>query len=87
LIIDEHSYERELKEHRIVFFGDGALKCRDMLEPKGMKFIDDLKPSAAGLALLSFKKFRKKEFEDLAYFEPYYLKDFIAGKPRVKGLE
>ncbi len=86
LIIDEQSYDEELKENRICFFGDGAEKCRDVLEPKGMVYLDTIQPSASYMAFISATKFNEGDFEDLAYFEPFYLKDFIAAKPRVKGL-
>jgi len=86
LIIDENSYENESGSNKIFFFGDGAEKCKEGLLPKGMSFIDGINPSAESMAHLSSEKFDNKDFEDLAYFEPYYLKDFIAGKPKVKGL-
>jgi tRNA threonylcarbamoyladenosine biosynthesis protein TsaB len=86
LIIDEDSFTEEAANSRIYFFGDGAWKCKESLEPKGMIFLEDIQPSAANLGAISYKKFKAREFEDLAYFEPFYLKDFIAGKPRVKGL-
>jgi len=87
LIIEENSYETELKDKRILYFGDGAEKCRALLDPAGMVYLEGLNPSATSLAIISYKKFQSGEFEDLAYFEPYYLKDFIAGKPKVKGLD
>ena len=86
LIIDDSSFTEELKSNNICFFGDGAEKCREVLEPKGMIFIDGIKPDAKGMAVLSHAKFTDNNFEDLAYFEPFYLKDFIAGAPKVKGL-
>jgi tRNA threonylcarbamoyladenosine biosynthesis protein TsaB len=49
-------------------------------------FMDDFKASARFMNFPSGKKFREQVFENLAYFEPFYLKDFVAGKPRVKGL-
>ena len=67
--------------------GDGALKCRPILENRpGVVFIDDFYSSAAFMAQLSEDCYKNGKFENLAYFEPFYLKDFIAGKPRVKGL-
>ncbi len=86
LIVDETAFDEELKKYEILYFGDGAEKCREVLDPKGMKFIEDVNPSADVMAIISNNKFIAGTFEDLAYFEPYYLKDFIAGKPRVKGL-
>lgn len=87
LIVDESSFAKELKGNSIFYFGDGAEKCRDILDPKGMVYLEDIYPDATGLASIAHKKFLEGQFEDLAYFEPYYLKDFIAGKPKVKGLD
>lgn len=87
LIVDEKAYEEELQEKKILYFGDGAEKCRDVLDARGMRYIPEVYPSARYLALIAAAKYRAEAFEDIAYFEPYYLKDFIAGKPRVKGLE
>lgn len=86
LIIDEQSFDEVLKDHNIIYCGDGADKCRDILDPKGMIFLEDVKPSATSMAVIAFRKFQEGSFEDLAYFEPFYLKDFIAGAPKVKGL-
>jgi tRNA threonylcarbamoyladenosine biosynthesis protein TsaB len=87
-IIDENSFKDLLSSKKIVFAGDGADKCERILgaNPK-VYFISDLLPSAHFLAPLSEKKFQNGSFEDVAYFEPFYLKDFVAGKPRVKGLQ
>jgi tRNA threonylcarbamoyladenosine biosynthesis protein TsaB len=87
MIVDEESFDEEIKLNQICFFGDGAEKCRKMLEPKGMIFLEGIKPDANGMAILSHTKFIEKDVEDLAYFEPFYLKDFIAGVPKVKGLK
>ncbi|MEN8224206.1 MAG: tRNA (adenosine(37)-N6)-threonylcarbamoyltransferase complex dimerization subunit type 1 TsaB [Bacteroidota bacterium] len=86
LIIDERSYDEELRGNTIFFFGDGAEKCREVLEPKGMKYLEGMHPSASDMAVIADNKFVARDFADLAYFEPYYLKDFIAGIPKVKGL-
>jgi tRNA threonylcarbamoyladenosine biosynthesis protein TsaB len=87
-IIDENSFMEYLGKNRIVFAGDGALKCRPLFDkhPNAV-FSEDFQASARFMISLSEEKFSQKNFEDLAYFEPYYLKDFIAGKPRVKGLK
>ncbi len=86
LIVDGESFHEEIKTNIIYYFGDGAEKCREVLDHENMIYLDDLHPSATNQAVLANAKFLSKDFEDLAYFEPYYLKDFIAGKPRVKGL-
>ena len=86
-IIDESSFSEVLQNHTIVFAGDGSSKCRELLERHpNARFIDQEIVTAASMASLAHDAFTKGLFEDLAYFEPYYLKDFIAGKSFVKGL-
>ena len=82
-IIDPHSFEDLLQNHKILFFGDGAEKCRETLcKNTNAFFLTDFTNSAADLSKKAFKKLKEQSFEDVAYFEPYYLKDFIAGKKR-----
>ncbi len=79
-VIDSNSFSDVLSDHQVVFFGDGANKCREVL---GMHsnalFEDDFINSATDMSYLAYSKFTLYQFEDVAYFEPYYLKDFIAG--------
>jgi tRNA threonylcarbamoyladenosine biosynthesis protein TsaB len=84
-IIDEHSFSGLLKDHMIWFFGDGAGKCKKVLSgnPNAL-FIDDIECSAKDMISLSEEAFSKKQFEDIAYFEPFYLKDFVAGKKKAE---
>ncbi|MBS1529704.1 MAG: tRNA (adenosine(37)-N6)-threonylcarbamoyltransferase complex dimerization subunit type 1 TsaB [Bacteroidetes bacterium] len=80
-IIDENSFADLLTAHQIIFFGDGAEKCRKVLGVHAnAHIITDFSNSASHLSRKAFEKFTKQDFEDVAYFEPYYLKDFIAGK-------
>jgi len=85
-IVDVQSYADFLTTHTVLFFGDGASKCKAVIKNKHAEFIDHFSPSAAYMAPLVFQAYRNQQFEDVAYFEPYYLKDFVAGIPRVKGL-
>jgi tRNA threonylcarbamoyladenosine biosynthesis protein TsaB len=80
-IIDENSFSDLLKNNRIIFFGDGAEKCREVLgvHPNAT-IIDGFSNSAEYLTKRAKEKYFEKDFVDVAYFEPYYLKDFIAGK-------
>ena len=78
-IIDENSYKKEL-EKKVVFFGDGSEKIKEKIKHKNAMFISNIHPSAKNMGLLSYQKFTKSLFEDLAYFEPFYLKDFVAGR-------
>ncbi len=72
---------------RLWFFGDGAPKLRDRFKDQPqIQIVDNYAPSAAYMAALSDQALKTHDFVDVAYFEPYYLKDFIAGKPHVKGL-
>jgi len=76
-IIDETSFLTVLEQGEVCFLGDGAHKCKEIITHRNAVFVDDLFPSSREMALLSYYKFKKKDFEDLAYFEPFYLKDFI----------
>ena len=82
LIVDEHSFTALLDKHPIIFFGDGAEKCSKILTHPNARFADNFINSANYLTLQAGTKFRDNDFEDIAYFEPYYLKDFIAGKKK-----
>lgn len=82
-IINENSFSGQLLKQKIFFFGDGSGKCKELLSKnKNAVFIDDFFNSAKGMTALATKKFRQEQFEDTAYFEPYYLKDFLATKPK-----
>lgn len=85
LLIDENSFVNML-EKKIYLFGDGAEKCKNLFEHKSNFFFPEVKPSAVSICFLAEENFSTSSFADLAYCEPFYLKDFIAGKPRVKGL-
>jgi tRNA threonylcarbamoyladenosine biosynthesis protein TsaB len=76
-IIDEFSYENHLP---FVYFGDGAKKLEKIWKGRGCVLDSEIKSSATGQVRLAFLKFKRNEFEDVAYWEPFYLKDFIAGK-------
>lgn len=81
-IIDEQSFSEYLKKGKVFFIGDGAEKCKELILHKNAVFIDNAFPSANEMVSLAFEKFEKKEFEDVAYFEPFYLKDFVGTKPK-----
>lgn len=81
-IIVRDSFSKQLANNKMIFFGDGAAKCKDVIESSNAVFLDDFLPSARGMIDIAEKKFDDGDFEDVAYFEPYYLKDFVAGKPK-----
>lgn len=68
----------KLSTHRIIFFGNGAAKCKAILTSPNAMFIGDVNASAKYMNELVWDAYNKKHFEDVAYFEPFYLKDFIA---------
>jgi tRNA threonylcarbamoyladenosine biosynthesis protein TsaB len=87
VVIKEDSLLNETINNKVFIFGNGADKCKTVLTGrKNIYFSDNIKASASSIAILASEKFKNSEFENTAYFEPYYLKDFIAGKPHVKGL-
>jgi tRNA threonylcarbamoyladenosine biosynthesis protein TsaB len=88
VILDQDSFAGLLAEHDVVFFGDGAAKCRPLLETHANAHFPTrlVEPSARTVGQLASELFPSGQFEDLATFEPYYLKDFMGTKPRKKGL-
>ena len=76
-IIDEKSFETYSQNKRTYIVGNGAEKIKPVLDRSNFVYKTEVVPSAKEMALLSYDKYTKKDFEDVAYFEPYYLKDFI----------
>ncbi|MBP6040204.1 MAG: tRNA (adenosine(37)-N6)-threonylcarbamoyltransferase complex dimerization subunit type 1 TsaB [Flavobacterium sp.] len=75
-VITENSFETI--SETVYFVGDCADKCKSVITKSNFIFLEEIKfPSATAMSILSFSKFQNKDFEDLAYFEPYYLKDFM----------
>ena len=67
---------------KILFFGDGSSKCNGIVKHKNLIIAGDFKISAAHMYKPVYKAFNERQFEDVAYFEPFYLKDFIATVPK-----
>lgn len=80
-IIDNTSFSSLLAQHRIMFFGNGAHKCRQALTHPNALFIGPLNASARFMIKYAEEKYKNNDWEDVAYFEPFYLKDFIATVP------
>lgn len=80
-ILDEHTFDPYLDQFQVHVFGDGAEKCKSLYPYPSFIFSSHIN-SAKDLSSIAFEKFKSGEFVDLAYFEPYYLKDFIATKPK-----
>ena len=81
-IVDENSYLDILNEHPVYFFGNGAAKCREKITHPNAYFIDDIHPLAKMMFPLADKAMAKQDYKDVAYFEPFYLKEFVASLPK-----
>ena len=81
-IVDENSYLDILNEHPVYFFGNGAAKCREKITHPNAHFIDDIHPLAKMMFPLADKAMAKQDYKDVAYFEPFYLKEFVASLPK-----
>lgn len=81
-VLEPGFFDEYLNEKKIVFFGDGAFKVKNIYPEHPSVFFADFYNSAAHLTAAAFRKFEQHDFEDVAYFEPFYLKDFVAGKAK-----
>ena len=81
-IVDENSYIEFLDKQPVYFFGDGASKCKEKITHPNAHFIDNIRPLAGMMFPLAEKAIAEKDFKDVAYFEPFYLKEFVASKPK-----
>ena len=81
-VVDENTYRSLLDEHVVYFFGNGAEKCMSAIGHDNARFIPGIEPLAKNMFPLAEKKFLNDDFEDVAYFVPFYLKDFVAKTPK-----
>ena len=81
-IIDECSYAEFLDKRPVYFFGNGADKCKNKITHPNAHFFTDVHPLAKWMFPLAEKAIAKKDFKDVAYFEPFYLKEFVASTPK-----
>lgn len=85
-IIDEHAFEEQLKDNNIYFFGNGANKCQDMIQSANAHFVQDILPEAQYMGTIA-EQATQLDIKQVAYYEPFYLKEFIAAPSHIKGLE
>lgn len=81
-IIDEYSYLEFMEQRPVYFFGDGADKCKEKITHPNAHFIDHIRPLAEMMCPLAEKAIAEQDFKDVAYFEPFYLKEFVASQPK-----
>ncbi len=86
LVVDENSFGTELAHNEITFGGNGAPKCQQVITSPNAHFLADIKPLAKDMAQLAQDRLESGRVENVAYFEPFYLKEFIATTPKNKVL-
>lgn len=84
MIVDENSFTQWLEKETIHFIGNGSDKCSEIIRHPNAVFSKDIHPLASSMGKLAFQAFQRDRFEDVAYFEPYYLKDFVVTQPKNK---
>lgn len=86
VIVTPDSYGDLLESHSVWFFGNGAEKCRTVLTHPNAHFLDKIYPEAANMIMLAEQRYAAGQFENVAYFDPFYLKEFQATVPKRKVL-
>ena len=81
-IVDADTYKEYLDKHQVYFFGNGAAKCMETINHPNAHLVEGIEPLAKNMAPLAEKRFVEGKFEDVAYFVPFYLKDFVAKMPK-----
>lgn len=81
-IVEKHTYDAFLEDHEVYFLGNGSDKCREVLTHPNAHFIEGQVPEAKYMFPLAERAFVKEDFADTAYAVPFYLKQFVAGKPK-----
>lgn len=81
-VIDENSYADILNQHQVYFFGNGAAKCSSTLLHANAHFVDEMIPTAENMIALAEKAYTANEWVDIAYYEPFYLKEFHTTTPK-----
>ena len=81
-VVDADTYRQYLDEHPVYFFGPGAAKCMETINHPNAHLIEGIEPLAKYMQPLAERRFLNEEYEDVAYFVPFYLKDFVAKQPK-----
>lgn len=81
-IVDAETYKEYLDHGTVYFFGNGAEKCMEVINHPNARLVKGIEPLAKNMAPLAEKRFVEGKFEDVAYFVPFYLKDFVAKMPK-----
>ena len=82
LLVDKVPFEQQLDEHPVYFFGNGSDKCKDIIRHPNAHFVAGIHPIAKNMMPLAERAHAMQDFQDVAYFEPFSLKDFQATVPK-----
>jgi len=81
-VVEADTYNEYLDQHPVYFFGNGAAKCQQVITHPNAHFITGIEPLAKNMMPLAERRMAQQKFEDVAYFVPFYLKNFVAKLPR-----
>lgn len=81
-VVDADTYREYLNRRPVYFFGNGAAKCMETINHPNARLIEGIEPLAKYMFPLAERKWVQEEYEDLAYYVPFYLKDFVAKMPK-----
>lgn len=83
-VVDENTFADVLSQHKVIFCGNGATKCSKVINHPNAIFVDGVYPLASNMLALAERAFARNAFSDVAYYEPFYLKEFVATTPKNK---
>lgn len=81
-VVDADTYRQWLDEHPVCFFGPGAGKCMPIIDHPNARYLEGVEPVARWMQPLAERRLLDGQTEDVAYFEPFYLKDYVAKMPK-----
>ena len=84
-VVDESTFSELLKDKQVLFFGNGAKKCKAVITGSNALFVDDVVPLASSMGEMAAQKFAAGDVEDLTSFSPFYLKEFVAKKAQSRS--
>ena len=87
MIIDADAFAETLAEQPVYFFGNGAAKCQSVITHSNAHFIEDIVPQAKYMGVLAEQQEQVLDVKQMAYYEPFYLKEFVAAPSHIKGLK
>ena len=86
MIIDADAFAETLAEQPVYFFGNGAAKCQPVITHTNAHYLDNIVPQAKCMGMLAEMQPHSLDVKQMAYYEPFYLKEFVAAPSRIKGL-